>query len=103
MQDHIRCAKLIGIGFIASVATVLDDIVAYSPLFLDTLIRPFAIIGILAATILEIIAVIHFAEKIAKIKYKDEIAGIGLVILGILILAGIIQASSYHISYSCAH
>ncbi|MBW2982155.1 hypothetical protein KY343_04720 [Candidatus Woesearchaeota archaeon] len=87
---HIRCIKLIGIGFIASIATVLDDIIAYSPLFLDTLIRPYAIIGILAATILEIMAVIYFAEKISKIKYKDEIASIGIITLGILILIGII-------------
>jgi len=87
---NIRCTKLIGIGFIASIATVLDDIIAYSPLFLDTLIRPYAIIGILAATILEIFLVIYAAEKIKKIKYKEEIASIGLITLGILILIGII-------------
>ena len=87
---HIRLTKLIAIGFIASIATVLDDIIAYSPLFLISFARPYAIIGILAATLLEIIAVIYFSEKIAKIKYKEEIASIGLITLGILILAGII-------------
>jgi len=87
---HVRCAKLIAVGFVASIATVLDDIIAYSALFLDTFIRPYAMIGILSATILEIIVVIYFSEKIAKIKYKDEIASIGLVLLGILMLLGII-------------
>ena len=87
---HVRCAKLIVVGFVASIATVLDDIIAYSALFLDTFIISFVIIGILAATVLEIIVVIYFSEKIAKIKYKDEIASIGLVALGILILLGII-------------
>jgi hypothetical protein len=87
---HIRFTKLIGIGFVASIATGLDDIIAYSPLFLDTFLRPYAIIGILIATMLEIIVVIYFSEKISKIKYKEEIASIGLVVLGILILSGII-------------
>jgi hypothetical protein len=88
---HIRCTKLLGIGFIASIATVLDDVIAYSSLFLNSVsFRIYAIIGILTATILEIIAVIYFSEKISKIKYKDEIASIGLVVLGVLILTGII-------------
>jgi len=86
-----RFTQLVGIGFIASFATVLDDIIAYSPLFLrDSITRIYVIVGILTATILEIILVIYFAEKISKIKYKEEIAGIGLVLLGILILIGII-------------
>jgi hypothetical protein len=76
---HVRYTKLLGIGFIASIATVLDDVIAYSTLFLNSIsFRVYAIIGILAGTVLEIIAVIYFAEKIAKIKYKDEIASIGV-------------------------
>lgn len=86
-----RFTKLIGIGFIATFATALDDIIAYSPLFLGEILeRAYAITGILAGTILEIILVIYFSEKITRIKYKEEIASIGLVILGILILIGII-------------
>jgi len=86
-----RFTRLVGIGFLASFATVLDDIIAYTPLFLGSLtIKILAIIGIMAGTLLEIFAVIYFAEKIAKIKYKEEIASLGLVILGILILAGVI-------------
>ena len=86
-----RFTKLVGIGFIASFATVLDDIIAFAPLFLGALITQLsAIIGILIGAFLEIILVIFFAEKISKIKYKEEIASIGLVILGILILLNII-------------
>lgn len=86
-----RFAKLMGIGYIASIATVLDDIIAYSPLFLSTAIsQTYAIAGILTATLLEILLVIYFAEKIAHIKYKQEIASAGLIILGILTLTGTI-------------
>ena len=86
-----RFTHLIGIGFIASFATVIDDIIAYLPVLLGTLSsKIYAISGILLFTVVEIMLVIYFSEKISKIKYKEEIASIGLVILGILILAGII-------------
>ena len=86
-----RFTKLIGIGFVASFATVLDDIIAFAPLFLGVFITQLsAIIGILIGAFVEIILVIFFAEKIAKIKYKEEIASIGLVILGVLILLKVI-------------
>lgn len=88
--SHLRFLKLVGIGFVASIATVIDDVVAYSPLMFSNLSRVYAIIGIFAATILEIIVVIYFAKKIEEIKYKEEIAVIGLVILGTLVLAGIV-------------
>lgn len=87
----MRFTKLLGIGFVASFATVLDDIVAYAPLFLGALItQVYAVIGILIGTILEILLVIYFSEKISKIKYKEEIASLGLVILGVLILFKVI-------------
>jgi len=86
-----RFRQLVGIGFIASVATVLDDIIAYSPLFLESIgASIYAIAGILIATILEIILVIYFSGFIAKIKYKEEIASAGLVILGVLLILGIL-------------
>lgn len=87
----MRFTKLLGIGFIASFATVLDDIVAYAPLFLGALLtQVYAVIGILIGTVLEILLVIYFSEKISKLKYKEEIASLGLVILGVLILLKII-------------
>lgn len=86
-----RFIKLLGIGFITSFATALDDVIAYSALFLGgVLVIIPVIIGILTATILELIAILYFSEKIRKLKYKDEIAVAGLFVLGILILCGVI-------------
>ena len=86
-----RFTHLIGIGFVVSFATVIDDIIAYTPVLLgDISSKIYAITGIVLFTILEIVLVIYFSEKISKIKYKEEIASAGLVILGILILTGII-------------
>jgi len=86
-----RFTQLIGIGFIASLATVLDDIIAYAPLFFaGAAAMIYAIIGILSATLLEIFLVIYFSEKITKFKYKKELASLGLVVLGILVLVQII-------------
>lgn len=83
--------RLIGIGFIASIITVLDDVIAYSPLFLSgTLTRSFVIAGIIFAALLEIVIVFYFAEKAHKIKYTKEIATISLVVWGILTLIGVI-------------
>ena len=84
-----RISKLIGIGFVASFVTVVDDTLAYSSLFLGSG-KMYAIIGILLAAILEILVVIYFSKKISGIKYKEKIASIGLVILGILVLIGVL-------------
>lgn len=83
-----RCTALLGVGFIASFATVLDDIIAYAPVLMAN--KAYTIIGILAATVIEILAVIYFSGKITKIKYKEEIASVGLMILGGLILLGVV-------------
>lgn len=87
-----RFTKLMFIGFIASLTTVLDDTIAYLPLFIadSNTTTIYAVVGILSATIMEILLVIFFAEKIAKIKYKEEIAATGLIILAGLILLEII-------------
>lgn len=83
-----RFMKLLGVGFIASFATVIDDIIAYAPVLRSG--KFYVIIGIIFATIIEILLVIYFARKLSKIKYTDEIASIGLVILGVLVLVGIV-------------
>lgn len=83
-----RFGKLAGIGFIAAFATVLDDIIAYMPLLHDNV--TFTAMGILTAAILEIVLIVYFAGRIAKLKYKKEISSIGLVVLGVLILVGVI-------------
>lgn len=86
-----RFAKLLLLGFLAALATVMDDIIAYLPLFaVDISLLAYPIIGILSAAILEILLIIFFSEKIAHIQYKEEIAAAGLTILSILILLEVI-------------
>jgi len=86
-----RIFKLLGIGFITAFATVFDDTIAYSSLFLNQVSNaPYIIFGIFSATILELIVIINFSKKIKKIKYKKEITTIGLIILSILILLEIL-------------
>jgi hypothetical protein len=66
-------------------------VIAYSALFLDGgWSNLFVVIGILCAVVLELILVIFFAAKIQKIKYKEEIASAGLVLLAVLISIGIV-------------
>ena len=82
-----RILKIMSIGFIAAFATVIDDIIAYSSLFLGHFSTFFyVILGILTATILELLMMMFFAKSIQRIKWKKEITVVGLIILGILIL-----------------
>lgn len=87
-----RFCKLAGIGFFAAMATVLDDIIVYVSIFTANSFHmtAYAVSGIILATLFEIILVIFFSEKIAKIKYKEEIASIGLLTLGVLILFNVV-------------
>jgi len=77
-----------GAGFLTAFATVIDDTIAYSSLFLsgafNTII--FVVAGILTATISQLILVVYFSKRIQKIPYKKNITIIGLVVLSILIL-----------------
>lgn len=83
-----RFFKLMGAGFLTAFATVIDDTIAYSSLFLsgafNTII--FVVAGILTATISQLILVVYFSKRIQKIPYKKNITIIGLVVLSILIL-----------------
>lgn len=84
-----RFTKLLGIGFVSSLATVMDDVIAFLPIFLlDPTLVPVGIAGILTMTVVTALVVIHSAERIAKLPYKEEIAAAGLVILAALIVLG---------------
>lgn len=86
-----RFLKLIVIGFLTAIATVIDDIIVYSGLFLGPSSNtPYIIIGIFAATFLQIGAMIYFSKKIMGIRYKKEITVIGLIILAGLIAGRIL-------------
>ena len=82
-----RILNLIGVGFIIAFATVIDDTIAYSSLFLkNSSVIPFAAAGIIYMTLIELLFIISFSSKISKLKWKKEMASIGLIVLGILIL-----------------
>lgn len=85
-----RFVSLLGVGFLASVATVIDDIVAFAPLFLSSVKISWSVARIIFATLIEITAVIFFAEKINNLPYKNEIASAGLVVLGVATLSGLL-------------
>nr|MBD3359343.1 hypothetical protein [Candidatus Buchananbacteria bacterium] len=79
-------------GFIVAFVTLIDDSIVFAGLFvnLNFYLKLAVASGIIIATILQIILVIYFSEKLYKLKYKKEIAILGLLILGILILFNII-------------
>lgn len=86
-----RFVKLTIIGFLAAFATVIDDSIAYMPLLAESFITaPYVALGILLATILQIIVIIYFSRKVAKIKYKKEITSLGLVLIAILVLFNVL-------------
>lgn len=85
-----RFVKLVVIGFITAFATVIDDTIAYSALFLESSMIFYTILGVYIATFCQLIAIIYFSKKISKLPYKKEMTTIGLVILGFLILKGVV-------------
>jgi len=81
-----RFFKLILLGFITAFATVIDDTIAYSGLFVSQASNTVPIIfGFFTGTILQLTVIIFFAKKFSKIKYKKEITVTGLIILSFLI------------------
>lgn len=81
-----RFFKLIGLGFLTAFITIIDDTIAYSGLFLNTLSNPVpVIVGIFFGTILQLTVIVYFAQKFTKLKYKKEITVFGLVLLSLLI------------------
>lgn len=78
--------KIIGLGFIVSLVTLIDDFMVLTPLFLGSFkSQLYAIIGIYFSTILQILVVIYLAKYLYKLKYIKEMAAGGLVILSILV------------------
>ncbi|MCK5624751.1 hypothetical protein KAI04_02835 [Candidatus Pacearchaeota archaeon] len=86
-----RIFKLIGIGFLTAFATLLDDTIAYSSLFLgDVSNLPYIVGGILVATFLQLGIIIYFSKKVMKFRWKKEVTTVGLLILAVLILFNVL-------------
>jgi hypothetical protein len=87
----VKVVKLIFVGFLTAFATVIDDAIVYSGLFIGDLINvPYIVAGIFLATVLQLIAVYYFSDQLNKIKYKKEITFVGLIVLALLIFLKII-------------
>ncbi len=81
-----RFFKLILFGFLTAFATIIDDTIAYSGLFVTQISNSIPIIlGLFSGTIIQLITIIYFSKKFSKIKYKKEITVFGLVLLSLLI------------------
>ena len=81
-----KVIKLIIYGFLISILTLIDDIFAYSVVFLNKEVNfliPAA--GILLAGLLQIFIVIYFSKKLNKLKFKKEISAIGLLAIAALV------------------
>ncbi|MCW8965967.1 MAG: hypothetical protein OQK82_04660 [Candidatus Pacearchaeota archaeon] len=84
-----RFFKLVLFGFLTAIATVIDDTIAYSTVFIHAVNPLLPIAGIFSMTLLEIFVIIRFSRQVSRIKYKKEITAIGLVILSVLVFIGI--------------
>jgi hypothetical protein len=86
-----RFLKLIFFGFITAFVTILDDMIAYSGVFLSAIPHTIPVmIGIFIGTIIQLIIIIYFSSKFVKIKYKKEITVFGLILLSLLIALGVL-------------
>ena len=84
--SSMRFFRLVGIGFVVSFITLIDDFIVLTPLFFGSVISQIAtVVGIYTATVIQILLVIYMARKIAKWRYVKEIATLGLIILAIIV------------------
>jgi len=82
-----RFGKLVVLGFFMTFTTMLDDMFALAPLFLDGFQASMAaLVGIYLASLTLIIGTIYFAEKITRVPHKREIATVTLIVFGFLLL-----------------
>lgn len=86
-----RFFQLVVLGFLISFITVLDDILVFVPLFIhENINKMIPALGIIVATLIQLILVFYFGHKMKDFKYKKEIAAIALVVLAILVAGNII-------------
>lgn len=86
-----RFVMLMIAGFSVSMITLIDDIAAMIPLYGGHLASAFTVTaGIIAATLLQIVLVIYFSGFLDRLPHKKEIAGLGLAVYGVLVIAGIL-------------
>jgi len=89
--SNVRFLKLMGIGFVTAFATIIDDTIAYSGLFLSSTSNfLYIFIGLFVGLVFQLFLVVTFTKQFQKIKYKKEITTISLIILAGLIGFGVL-------------
>ncbi len=82
---------LVGIGFLVTLITLIDDTVAYLPLLNgDWGPRLFAVGGIVLSTLIQLFLLIYFSEALQKFRYAKQVSFYGLLIFAVLIFAGVV-------------
>jgi hypothetical protein len=81
--------RILGVGFLVSFVTLVDDVIVLIPLFLGDNLNIFlSFIGVYIAATVQILIVIYFGGKLEKIKHKNILASASLLILSVLVLIG---------------
>lgn len=90
-KGNAHVLKIFLLGLIASTATIIDDVIAYIPLFMHGIQDSiYASAGIMIAALIEILAIMTFSKQLQKIPHKKEITSIGLIVLGVLVIIGLV-------------
>jgi len=88
-STSLRMIQLIGIGFLVSILTLIDDTIVLIPIFDGSVSYQFWTAGgALFSRIIQIIAIIFFANQMEELKYRRHISIGGLIVIGIFILLG---------------
>lgn len=73
-------------GFLTAFITIIDDTIAYSGVFLNSISNPLpVVIGIFTGTILQLGVMVYFSKKLTSLKYRKEITVAGLMLLSLLL------------------
>lgn len=90
-SKNARFFQLIGIGFVVSIITLLDDTIVLVSLLSGPAKEQIGIvIGIYLSTFIQLGLMVYAAEKISHLKYLKEFASAGLVVLAVLVLLQIV-------------
>ncbi|MEA3329674.1 MAG: hypothetical protein U9Q06_02935 [Nanoarchaeota archaeon] len=86
-----RFLRLTGMGFVLAFTTILDDLLAYSPLFFESEAPVYyAFSGILFATFFQVYAIVYLSKQLVKLPYRKLIASLGILIIAGLVVTGVL-------------
>lgn len=83
-----RFRQMTAAGFLLSIVTLVDDSVAFLPLFVSD--GWWAAAGIMTATALQTALVIYLAERLERFRYRRQVTTAGLLVYAILLATGVV-------------